>query len=84
MTVARVVVLRARFGLLLRPAHSVGVVDHHELAHQTLVLVQQQMAVIHVRGGVVCVILKPHDQPVISSWLEVHRVLTARKLRWWW
>src|SRR5690606_8604005 len=45
----------AKFGLLAR-------LDDQELSHHALVLVPQQMAVVHVRRGRVGVVLEPDEE----------------------
>ena len=55
--------------------------DDHELAHHALVLVPQQVAVVHVRRRRIGVVLEPHDQrdtSVVGP--SADRVLPSRQL----
>jgi hypothetical protein len=47
--------------MLRQPLVSSAAVNDEELAHQPVVLVPQEMAVVDVRGGLVRVVLEPHD-----------------------
>jgi hypothetical protein len=56
--------------------------EHHELAHHPLVLVQEEVAVEHVRVPRIGVVLEGEQQPVGALRLQVHGVLAAGELRW--
>ena len=81
LSVAAVVLVGARWFYWFRA--NAGALGNDELAHHSVVFMQQQMAVEHVRRRVIGVVLEPHDQPIAAPRLQVDRVLTAGKFRWW-
>src|SRR6266540_6693901 len=76
--------VKARRVCTASPSSSVlAGLDHHELAHHSRILMEEQVAVVHVGVVGVGVVGEPHDDPDGDVRRQVHGVLPAGQWRWW-